>query len=166
MRKGFAGYLVVYKSFERPFHVVFVYFSAPLNKYLYMLGQQETFSIFMTKLTTWTGRNFVHGFLLKIYCMICKKNQSTRVNDHTTFFDFVLDHIWFLVIILGHIWFVWILGSHTRIIYDFSEIIQIIQKISKTKNCIILILYWSWKNFLELIQGHIWHIKHRGIDMY
>ena len=85
--------------------------------------------------------------------------QKTRVNDHTTFFDFVLGHIWFLVIILGHIWFVWILGSHTRTIYDFLEIIQGSYKnISRTKNCIILIFYWSWKNFFEIIQCHMWHI--------
>ena len=104
--------------------------------------------------------DFILGWEVRTRVKIANITK-TRVNDHATFFDFVLGHIWFLVIMLGHTWFVWILGSHKRTIYDFLEIIQgSYKKISRTKNCIIFMFYWSWKNFWEIIQGHIWNIKH------
>ena len=89
-----------------------------------------------------------------IFVTLCYTLIS-RVNDHTIFFDFVL----------GHIWFAWILQGPYMSLYIYKDHIWfprnhtgIIQKNSKTKNCIVLIIHWSWKNFMDIIQGHIWHI--------
>ena len=45
------------------------------------------------------------------------------------------------------------------IIYDFFEIIQESNKKVKAKKLLFFIFPRNLKNFLELIQGHIWYMK-------